>query len=149
MVNINYSFDISSAKKRLDKYCILIIDEKHAKCLKIKNSKIEELDMVTTLPIYEDQAGYFKGSTGGGISDEQNVRKEYQKRFYKEVLEKIDKNIQKFDLKKFIIMCPEEDISMITKILKNSLNEKLAGFVSGNYIKVGINEVLERAVEYA
>lgn len=139
-------FNVSYAKALLDGFGILIIDEKHAKFLTISDGKIEEKDLVTTLPIYEDQAGYFKGTSGGGISDESNVAKEFRKRFYKEVLERVQDD---FDLKgfvKLVILCPEEDISLIKKLLSKGLKDVLVGFKKGNYIKVSMNEVLEKVV---
>ncbi|MBN2016469.1 hypothetical protein JW766_06600 [Candidatus Dojkabacteria bacterium] len=147
MAKINFAFNVSKARKRLDSFGILILDEKHAKFLSIKDDGVNEGDLVTTLPIYEDQAGYFKGSSGGGISDEQNVRKEFQKRFYKEALKSIEENFQNNTLNKLVIMCPEEDISLLNKLIKNDIGKSFAFFIAGNYVKIGKNDILKKVFE--
>lgn len=139
--------NISKAKRKLDKFGILIIDEKHAKFLTISDSKITEEDLTTTLPIYEAQAGYFKGTSGGGISDELNVAREFQKRFYKEAIKRVHNDLKSGKFEKLFIMCPEEDVSLIEKLLNKDLKRTLVGIKEGNYIKININEVLEKILE--
>ena len=138
--------NVTSAKEILEGFGILIIDEKHAKLLTI-NKDIEETDLVTTLPIWEDQAGYFKGTSGGGISDELNVAKEFQRRYYKEAVKQVNEYFKTEKFERLVIMCPEEDVSLIKKLLSKDLTESLAGIKEGNYIKINTNEVLSKVLE--
>ncbi|MBU0975530.1 MAG: hypothetical protein ABIE03_06595 [Patescibacteria group bacterium] len=139
--------NISQAKKVLDKFCILILDEKHAKCLQISGRAIKERKLQAKLPVWDDKAGYFRGTSGGGISDKQRVREEYKKKFFKEVLGEISAEILSVGSKKLIIMCPEEDISLVTRLLTSALRNKLAGFKGGNYVRKGVNAIIETALE--
>ena len=139
--------NVSSAKKRLDGYCILIIDGKHAKCLTILNNNLGEKDFVSPPPVFEDRAGYFKGTSGGGISDEQQVAQEFKKRFYKDVLAQVSDDLRAKKYEKLIIMCPKEDTSVIEKYFDADLKKAFVGFKEGNYVKIGENEILEKVLE--
>ncbi|MDD3648202.1 MAG: hypothetical protein PHS44_06950 [Candidatus Dojkabacteria bacterium] len=139
--------NISQARKVLDRFCILVLDEKNAKCIKISRRTIKERTLQGKLLRWNDKAGYFRGPSGGGISDKQNVREEYKKKFFKEVLGEISTEIQTTGSKKLMIFCPEEDISLVSELLTSALRKKLAGFKEGNYMRKGVNSILETALE--
>ena len=139
--------NIAQTKRRLNGFCVLIMDEKHAKCLRISEKTIHEEDTLSPPPVFEDRAGYFKGTSGGGIANEQNVFKEFKKRFYKSIIAKASKDYRAGKFEKLIIMCPTEDVALIQKLLTTDLEKVLIGFKEGNYIKVIMNEVLKKVLE--
>lgn len=140
--------NVSNAKKRLDKFGILIIDEKYAKFLTILNGEINETDLVTYLKKWEDRMGYSKGGPFiGGTGEESNIADEYQKRFFKNVLRQVSAKLKAEEFDKLAIMCPEEDISLINRLLDKDLAKALLGIKEGNYVKANINDVLAKVLE--
>ena len=139
--------NVSNMKEILDKHGILIIDDKHARFISIFENNIHEHDLTSRLPKFHDRAGYFQGPSGGGISDELNIKQEYKKRFYKSVIEEVKIHFQPKHLKNLIVMCPSEDISLIRKLLDKNLTKSLKGIIEGNYIKESLNEILGKIKE--
>lgn len=142
-----FGFNVSKARKRLDGVCVLIADSQDAKIISIKEKSINTRILLTPEKAWTDQAGYFKGTSGGGISDELNIKKEEKKQFYKQVLEEGEKHLKKEECERFAIMCLEEDISLIKGLLSSEQKNRLIGIKRGNYTKANINEILKNVLK--
>ena len=119
----------------------------HAKILKIENGNLAIKSLNVAPGKWRGKTGYFKGSTGGGTSEELNIQKEYVKQFFKDALEQTEEHFKASKCDKFALMCTEENISIITDLLGSSLKDALIGAKKGNFTKATVNEILENTLE--
>jgi hypothetical protein len=137
----------SQIKKRLDKYGILLVDDRQAKFFTIIEGKILTKDYAPDIAI-KDKLDESKRKSGRGISTKlTNIKNEFKKRFFKIVFEDLSHKHSSQEFDKFIVMCPEDDIQMVKQLMKNSLAESFVGLKQGNYMRAGINEILNGAIE--
>lgn len=137
--------NISQARKLLNNYGVLIIDQKHARFLKIIEIGIKETDLIMSMKTWYERVDYFKKISQEAISNKES-RIEYGliKSFYKKVLIEVKKQ----DFNNLVIMCPEEDIIIINELLTKNLKSKISSIIKGNYIKSNTNQILKKILDY-
>jgi len=119
----------------------LILEGKHARIVAIRQGKIIEHLQDAQETAWKDRAAYTLSSQQRSISEGQSGLQELKKRFYKEVLSTYKSLLNG----KLILLCPEEDTSMIEGLFTSSQRSATMGKKAGAYFKAGQNELLEIA----
>lgn len=139
--------NVAQARIRLDKNGILVIDRRHAKFFLVSKAKIIEKDYMTSKGEWVKKVGTFLRETLKAISNkETRIEENLENKFFKMVLSEIEKSFSN-DIEKLILMCPEEESSQIAKNLPTNLKRKPLKVITGNYIKTGTNQILEKVLE--
>ncbi|MBN2100387.1 hypothetical protein JW710_00620 [Candidatus Dojkabacteria bacterium] len=135
--------NISHTLERLSGTLILIVDQKHARIIGIIDGKMVEQDIITPSIEWNDRAGNFRSSGGGGISEEKYTLDEHKKRFFKEVVSKAEEFYRNNKLSSTVLMCTSQDVSIIEGLFTAEIKQNL-NLIEGNYIETNQNEILKK-----
>ncbi|MBN1618335.1 hypothetical protein JW887_03265 [Candidatus Dojkabacteria bacterium] len=139
--------NISESLKKLNDYCVLIIDQKHARCLSIKDEQMHEVENMTAEEDLSKKEEFVNTPVNTGTTEERNIDYEHKKLFFKKVLEKSKERYQNHKCKNFILMSSDKDAALIMELLPKNMIKSLKLHIGGNYVNKGQNEVIKKIIE--